>query len=113
MTQPKKILLIAVICLLAVTAQVSALNMSISDMGYTGTQTVQIYANGTLLGTYNTSTNGIILPDVDFVLVVKPSVWNQDIGSSVGNVFLWLSQYWIAIVFVLAAFAMALGLGRR
>ncbi len=52
---------------------VSAQNMSVTDLTLAQSQTVQIYSNGTLLGTYNTTTNGIVLPSVDFVLVVKPT----------------------------------------
>ncbi len=52
---------------------VSAQNMSVTDLTLAQSQTVQIYSNGTLLGTYNTTTNGIVLPPVDFVLVVKPT----------------------------------------
>jgi hypothetical protein len=52
---------------------VSAQNMTITDLGIVGVQTVQIYGNnGTLLGTYNTTTNGISLPATDFVMLVKP-----------------------------------------
>lgn len=107
----KIILALLVLCVLAGT--VSAVNMSISNLGYTGDETVQIYANGTLLGTYNTSTNGIVLPDVDFVLVVKPTVWNQDIGASVGGWFVWLAEYWVAIVFLVCAIVLGISLGGR
>jgi hypothetical protein len=52
----------------------SAQNMTITDLGVVGRQTVQVYAmNGTILvGTYNTTTAGIALPKEDFVLLVKP-----------------------------------------
>ena len=69
----KWLILIALFCLLVV-GSVSAQNMTITDLGVVGRQTVQIYSgNGTILaGTYNTTTAGIALPSDDFVLLVKP-----------------------------------------
>lgn len=73
MTMKKLLLLIALLCLLVV-GSVSALNMTITDLGIVGRQTVQIYSgNGSILaGTYNTTSAGILLPTDDFVLLVKP-----------------------------------------
>lgn len=69
----KLLLLIALLCLLVV-GSVSAQNMSITDLGIVGRQTVQIYAgNGSILaGTYNTTSTSISLPTTDFVLLIKP-----------------------------------------
>lgn len=109
----KFLLLVLLFCLIAV-GSVSALNMSISDLGYTGTQTIQIYqSDGTLYGTYNSSTDGILLPADDFNVVIKPTVWNQDIGSTIGTWFAWLAEYWVAIVFLMCALVMGISLGRR
>jgi hypothetical protein len=67
------VLLVMLLFCLVVIGTVSAQNMSITDMGILGSQTIQVYANnGTLLGTYNTTTNGISLPTGDFVLLIKP-----------------------------------------
>lgn len=50
-----------------------AQNMTISRLGFGSDETIQIYGNGTTLyGTWNTTTNGIVLPDEDFTMVIKP-----------------------------------------
>ena len=62
-------------------AAVNATNFSVSDLGLTGSQDIQLYANGVLQGTYNTSSNAIPLPDKDFIIVIKPTVKNQDLPT--------------------------------
>lgn len=52
---------------------VQAQNMTISRLGFGSDETIQIYGNGTTLyGTWNTTTNGIQLPEEDFTMVIKP-----------------------------------------
>jgi len=55
----------------------NATNWSVSDLGYTGPQTIQVYSQGILLGTYNTTSNAIPVPEHDFLVVIKPEVKNQ------------------------------------
>lgn len=63
---------LAIAVLLAV-MPVQAQNMTISRLGFGSDETIQIYGNGTTLyGTWNTTTNGIELPEEDFTLVIKP-----------------------------------------
>lgn len=100
--KPKPIILMALVCLLLVGAG-NAQNMSISEMGYTGPQTVQIYsANSTLLGTYNTTSNGIALPEGDFLLVVKPDLANKDASDQLADFMTFLTANLWSIVFFFA-----------
>lgn len=70
--KPKFLVLITLLCLV-LCGGASAQNMSISRMGYGAGETVQLYtSNGTLLGTYNTSSNSISLPTEDLNLILKP-----------------------------------------
>ena len=52
----------------------NATQMSFSDLGLTGPQTIQLYENGVLVGTYNTTSSEIPLPDHDFQIVIKPEL---------------------------------------
>jgi hypothetical protein len=96
-------LLVALFCLLIV-GSVSAQNMTITDLGIVGVQTVQLYNNnGSLLGTYNTTTNGIPLPDQDFVLLVKPdttSVFSDPLALLTAG-FSYISANVIPIIIIL------------
>lgn len=70
----KRLIFLVVLLCLVMAGNVSAQNMSITDLGLLSQQTVQIYDyNGTLKGTYNTTTNDISLPYDDFTLVIKPT----------------------------------------
>lgn len=52
----------------------SAQNMSISNLGLSGKQDVQIYDHsGTLIAVYNTSSPFVPLPAEDFSIVLKPT----------------------------------------
>ena len=104
MKMKKLLLLVALLCLLVV-GSVSVQNMTITDLGIIGVQTVQIYSgNGTILaGTYNTSTAGIALPLDDFVLLVKPdttTVMSDPLGL-LTNGFAYIETNVIPIVIVL------------
>lgn len=100
----KLLLLVALLCLLVV-GSVSALNMSITDLGIASRQTVQIYSgNGSILaGTYNTSSTGILLPTDDFVLLVKPdtSTVMTDPLTLLGAAFAFVNTNVIPIVIIL------------
>ena len=100
----KLLLLVALVCLLVV-GSVTALNMSVTDLGIGGRQTIQIYSgNGSILaGTYNTSTTGILLPTTDFVLLVKPDTTSvmTDPLSLLGATFAFVNTNVIPIVVIL------------
>lgn len=87
---------------LVIAAPTLAVNMTISEMGFSGPQTVQIYANGTLLGTYNTTANGIDLPDQDFILVIKPeaSAYLRSPANLLDAGFAFVETNFVAILFV-------------
>lgn len=66
------LILLALVILLTI-MPVQAQNMTISRLGFGSDETIQIYGNGTTLyGTWNTTTNGIQLPEEDFTMVIKP-----------------------------------------
>lgn len=73
----KHIILMALICFMLV-APALAVNMTFSEMGYAGPQTIQIFeinvtsGSAILVGTYNTTTNGVSVPTTDFSVVIKP-----------------------------------------
>lgn len=97
----KLVFLMALIALV-IAAPALAVNMTISEMGFSGPQTVQIYANGTLLGTYNTTANGIDLPDQDFILVIKPeaSAYLRNPANLLDAGFAFVETNFVAILFV-------------
>ena len=107
MSKKKILLVICLICLLAMIGPASAQNMSISELGYTGPQTIQLYENGTLQGTYNTSSNGIMLPAGDFNLVIKPEAQNQSIDQRLTGAMDWITTYWYVIVFFFGTLILA------
>ena len=84
-----KLIFIAVLMCMALIGAVHGQNMSISRLGTGTLETVQIYNGTTLEGTYNTSTNGIALPDGDFLLVIKPAASNPlaDPGTWMSDTF--------------------------
>lgn len=99
--KPKIVFLMALLVFL-LAAPALAVNMTISEMGFSGPQTVQIYANGTLLGTYNTTANGIDLPDQDFILVLKPeaSAYLRSPPNLLAAGFDFVETNFVAIMFV-------------
>ena len=112
--KPKLIFLMALLALvLAVPAM--AVNMSISDMGFTGPQTIQIYTNGTLAGTYNTTGNGIPMPSQDFILVIKPesSSYLKNPANLLDEGFAFVETHYIEILFVFFLLGAIGWLGRR
>lgn len=91
----------------------TALNMSVTDLGYTGAQTIEIFSStGVLQGTYNTSSNGILLPTEDFYLVIKPTTANRDLGDNLTAALGWFVTYWYVVGFTLFVVYLAIG-GRR
>jgi len=100
----KLLLLIALVCLITV-GSVSAQNMTITDLGIVGRQTVQIYSgNGSILaGTYNTTTVGISLPTTDFVLLIKPDTTTvmTDPITLLGAAFAFVNTNVIPIIVIL------------
>lgn len=109
-----KLIILTLLVLCALVGIGSAQNMSISDMGFAGPQTVQIYENGILLGTWNTSTNGIPLPVNDFTFVIKPELKNQlnDPALFLGSVFDFLKTNVIPIMVIIFLIGL-FWLGRR
>lgn len=103
-----------VLVCMALTGPCFAQNMSISHYGVGSLQTVQLYdGNGTLLGTYNTSTNGIELPTGDFVLGIKPSASDPftDPGQWMQDTLSWITTNITPIL--LAIFLIGLLVWRR
>lgn len=110
--QKQKPVLIFLIVLLIATVfpPVTAQNLTVTDLGYTGPQVLQFYSaqNGTLLGTWNSTADGISLPDnSDLILIIKPTIWNQDLGATLTTAIGWLVQYWYVLAFVLGAIILA------
>lgn len=109
----------ALICFMLI-APVMAVNMSISELGYTGPQTIQIYevnatsGSAVLAGTYNTSSNGITVPNADFSLVIKPeaSSYLKNPNNLLTEVFGFVETNFIALLFILFLIGV-LYLGRR
>ena len=115
MMKPKIMILMAlIICLMMAPAM--AVNMTVSELGLTGSQTIQLYtANGTLLGTYNTTTNGIGLPNEDFILTFKPegSSYLRNPSNLLSEGFAFVETNMIAILFVFFLLGAIGWLGRR
>lgn len=112
--KPKIMILMALVLLCMAIAPALAVNMTISEMGFSGPQTVQIYANGTLLGTYNTTANGIDLPDQDFILVIKPeaSAYLRNPANLLDAAFDFVETNFVAILFIVFIIGI-LWFGRR
>jgi len=106
---------IALICLVVLTfltiaAPVQAVNatqFSMSDLGFTGTQTILIYEGGALVGSYNTSADSIPLPDNDFQIIIKPEVKNRDLGQNLSDAMAWITEYWYVIIFFIGGIVLA------
>jgi len=98
------LILLALVIGLTITPT-SAQNMTISRLGFGSDETIQIYENGTTLyGTWNTTTNGIELPDGDFNIVIKPV--NTDpmadpTGWLTSIIFPWVQTNFVGIAFVI------------
>jgi hypothetical protein len=118
--KPKIIFLMALLALV-LAAPVMAVNMSISELGYTGPQTIQIYAvnatlgSAVLVGTYNTTSNGIEVPNTDFSVVIKPeaSSYLKNPENLLGSVFEFVETNYIGLLFTLFLIGAVLFLGRR
>ena len=104
-----KLIFIAVLMCMALIGAVQAQNMSISRLGTGTLETVQIYNGTTLEGTYNTSTNGIALPDGDFLLIIKPVASNPlaDPGTWMSDAFAYVQTNITALL----QFASCIGSG--
>lgn len=113
MMKNKVFLLAMLVCMIAM--PVMAVNMSFSDMGFTGPQTIQIYTNGTLTGTYNTTGNGIPMPSQDFILVIKPesSSYLKNPANLLDEGFAFVETNYIPILFVFFLLGAIGWLGRR
>ena len=86
----------------------SAQNMSVSDLGYAGEQTIEIYkTDGTWQGTYNTTSSGIALPSEDFNLVVKPTTSNQNLEDRILDGVNYLLDNWMMWTLVFGAIVFA------
>lgn len=117
----KKLLIVLLVLVLVGIGTSNAQNMTISDMGFAGPQTLQIYAVNatsgavTLLGTYNTTENGIPLPTTDFSLVIKAegSDYLRNPANLLDAGFDFVESNFVAILFVFTLIGSLLWLGRR
>ena len=77
----------------------NATKFSMSDLGFTGPQTILVYESGNLTGVYNTSSDMIPVPEHDFQVIIKPETKNRDLGAMLTDLMAWLTEYWYVIVF--------------
>ncbi len=107
----KPLTLIALMALvMMIVLPVSSQTMSFIDVGFGEKQDVLVYANGTLLGQYNTSSPNIDVPAQDFQVLVQPSSTNvlEDPGTFLTSGFSFIEtnvMVLIAISFILGVFA--------
>lgn len=112
------IILLLGILLLAAIPSVSATNatkMSFSDLGLTGPQAVQLYQDGILIGTYNSTDSNITLPDKDFIVVIKPELkthWFNP-GTFISDFFGFLSTYWEQLLLLAVIVGLLIFAGRQ
>jgi hypothetical protein len=110
----KPLTLIALVALvLVVLMPVTAQTMSFIDVGFGEKQDVLVYANGTLLGQYNTSSPNIDVPAMDFQVLVQPSSTNvlEDPGTFLTSGFGFVETNILALVaisFILGMFVRGL-----
>jgi len=72
-----KLLFVLLLVLLCAPIASASVNVSFADPDATVHKDVMIYnGTGTLLGTYNTTTNGIPLPEEDVIFIIKPQYSN-------------------------------------
>lgn len=114
----KNIILMALVCIMLI-APALAVNMTFSEMGFSGPQTIQIFEiNETgvavLVGTYNTTSNGVAVPTTDFSIVIKPesSAYLKNPNNLLDAGFEFVETYYIAILFIMFMIGVAY-LGRR
>lgn len=112
------ILLIGLILTATLPAAVSATNatqMSFSDLGLTGPQTVQVYMDGMLVGTYNSTTDSIPLPDHDFQVIIKPELKTHWFNPQtfVTDLFAFFATYWEALMLVAIVAGIVILVSRR
>jgi len=91
---------------------VQAQNMSISSLNLMTKEDVLIYAaNASLIGTYNTSSVGIVLPASDFMLVIKPSAVGRffDPSTMLTDAFSWIETNFVALLVIGAIIGLARG----
>lgn len=112
MTLTKKLLCLLLLVLLVtlagpVSASTNASNFSVSELGFTGPQTLLMYEDGHLIGTYNTSSDLIPIPDHDFQLIIKPEVKNRDMQQLLSEFMTWVTEYWYVLVFFIGGLFLA------
>jgi hypothetical protein len=78
---------------------INATQFSMSDLGFTGPQTILVYESGNLIGSYNTSADSIPLPDHDFQVIIKPELKNRSLDQLLTEAMGWITQYWYVLVF--------------
>ena len=99
----KPLTLIALIALvLVVVLPTTAQTMSFIDVGFGEKQDVLVYANGTLLGQYNTSSPNIDVPAQDFQVLVQPSSTNvmEDPTTFLSSLFTFSNSNVIPLFFL-------------
>lgn len=95
---------------------VSAINMSISNLGLGGQQDVLIYnSNGTLIGVYNTSSSNVPLPDSDYSLIIKPTTMSRAVNpmTLLSDGIDFLTENAIPLFILLGCGAVLVGLSRK
>jgi hypothetical protein len=80
-----------------------ATNFSVSELGLAGPQTIQVYSDGSLMGTYNTTSDAIPIPTHDFLIVVKPELKNEDPLVIFAGLLTWITDNLVIVILGLGA----------
>lgn len=106
----KALLVIALVAVLFVSsASAVATNFSVAELGFTGPQTIYMYQNDTLLGTYNTTSDAIPIPDGDFILVIKPETTNREPIGIMNDLLAYASDNIVALVLLFGLVGLIVG----
>jgi hypothetical protein len=112
--------IIAIVMTAIIVMPVQAQNMSISTLGISGDQDIMIYnTDGTLYGMWNTSSPYIPLPDTDFNVVLKPTLyssWLDNPGTFLNDAVNYIIKFWLSLFVIFGGVAIVFSLaymGRR
>ena len=106
------ILILIVLLFFTITPLVSAQNMSMTTLNYLTQQDVNIYvANGTYIGTWNTTSAYIPLPAQDFQIVITPTGVDRftDPATLLTDAFDFVEANFIALLVIGAVIGLASG----
>ena len=84
-----------------------ATNFSVSELGLVGPQTIQVYSDGALMGTYNTTSDAIPIPTHDFMIVVKPELKNENPLDIFVGLLTWMTDNLVIVILGLGAVVLA------